>query len=196
MNNQTTKSYSGFITSAAFLAACAKVNVKVASPDAPVSARKSKKLKGFANGDGSLCTELATTSLLATQAYRVLNTARKLLKRDVALENVVQGAEKLKAGAMYRAREANAIRFAMVRPDAKPKAKATKAKATKAKAAPKFPQIVKAITDGKAKVGIKSPAGDRMITNVEELLNFALEMRDLAASQPKAEAAIVIEATL
>lgn len=193
MNNQT-KSYSGFITSAAFLAACAKVNVKVASPDAPVSARKSKKLKGFANGDGSLCTELATTSLLATQAYRVLNTARKLLKRDVALENVVQGAEKLKAGAMYRAREANAIRFAMVRPDAKPKAKATKAKATKAKAA--FPQIVKAITDGKAKVGIKSPAGDRMITNVEELLNFALEMRDLAASQPKAEAAIVIEATL
>ena len=90
--------------------------------------------------------------------------------------------------------ERQAIRFAMVRPDAKPKAKATKAKATKAKAA--FPQIVKAITDGKAKVGIKSPAGDRMITNVEELLNFALEMRDLAASQPKAEAAIVIEATL
>ena len=198
-NNQTTKSYSGFISNSAFLAACARVKVEVANPDAKPSARKSKKLKGFANGDGTLCVDLATNSLLATQAYRVLNTARKLLKRDTALENVIQGAEKLVAGTMYRAREGNAIRFTMVRPDAAPKAKA-KAKAktpAKAKAPAKkaqFPTIVKAITEGNAKVGFKTPAGDRMVTNVEQLLEFAIEMRDLA-TQPKAEG-IIIEATL
>jgi hypothetical protein len=200
--SSTTKTFAGFASAKAILAAASKIAVTCATPEGVPSLKKVKRLRGFACADGSLVCEQATTNLVAIQLYRILHATRKLRACDIkGLANVVMGQDIATAGTEYNpwyAGQGNKIRFALAAPAKAKAVKASKpkAKATKAKASSALTEAANELQAGKPVIITNVQGGEETIGSVEELLTFALAQRDLANKPAKAKVAKQVPVTI
>lgn len=209
-NTNSTKTFSGFASMKALLAACAKIIPTLDFKVRPASEAQLKSLRGFANADESIPMLHVDTNHEAIAIKRVLKQQRKLRKTDVAnLDNIVQGEDLAVAGETYSAWYAgsnNKIRFAMVNSakvakattkasKASRKANTTKPKAS-APAKGKCAKAADALLAGNPVIITDVQGGETTLQSVEDLVAFALQQRDLANAKAKPRKAKAIDVTM